>query len=229
MGLKPLIEANKVYGYRLIWKLLSPTPSLWAIWVHKYIFHENSLWMATNRKCSWIWQKILKLHDSATTLTRLDVHNGHSVSFWFDYWSSIGCLIDITRIIGAQNLGIPLNSIIREAAESYSRVRRHQADALDLVASTLENIIAKGFTESEDILLWRHGPDKSRPCFSSKLTWEHIINRRYLVSWCKGIWFKYSVPKFAFLAWLATKDRLTTLDRMGAMESMLIDDLCTLQ
>lgn len=87
-------------------------------------------------------------------------------------------LIDINGTRGARDLGIPLNFTIREATKSHHIVRRHRADALNLVESALEQIIVKGFSESEDILLWRHGPDKYRPCLSSKFTWEQIRNKK---------------------------------------------------
>lgn len=34
------------------------------------------------------------------------------------------------------------------------------------------------------------------------------------MEWYKGLWFKHHTPKFAFLAWLATLNRLSTGDRM---------------
>lgn len=35
-----------------------------------------------------------------------------------------------------------------------------------------------------------------------------------MVDWSNSIWFKYSVPKFAFQSWLAIRNRLSTKDRM---------------
>lgn len=34
------------------------------------------------------------------------------------------------------------------------------------------------------------------------------------VEWCKVIWFSQAVPRFAFITWLAVKDRLSTGTRM---------------
>lgn len=142
-------------------------------------------------KGSWIWSKLLKLRESAFSFVRWDVKNGHSVSFWYDDWSSMGRLIDITGTRGARDMGIPLNFTIRQAVDSRRRMRRHRSDARNLVEVALEHLFEKGFSDSEDILTWRHGPDKFRPRFSSKLTWEQVRCQKPLVSWSKGIWFKY--------------------------------------
>lgn len=40
--------------------------------------------------------------------------------------------------------------------------------------------------------------------------------RRQLVPWHKLIWFKQGVPRFAFITWLAVKDRLSTGVKMRA-------------
>lgn len=142
------------------------------------------------------------------------MQNGCSVSFWYDNWASMDRLIDFTRTRGSRDLGIPLNYTLRQAETSLNRTRRHRSEALNMVQSALDQLILKQFSETEDILLWRHGPDKYKSCFSSKLTWTQIRNSNPLVGWSKAIWFKYSIPKFAFLSWLALKDRLTTKDRM---------------
>lgn len=227
LGLRPLKEINTIYCIRLIWKLLSPKPSLWANWVHQNLIWDTSFWTTPTGNGSWIWRKILKLRDTALSFTHWNVNNGHSISFWNDDWSSLGRLIDITSTRGPRDLSIPLNSTVRQALDSHRRVRSHRSDAMNLVETALQQIAVKGFSESLDILLWRHGPDKFKPFFSSKLTWNQIRIQKPLVTCSEGIWFKYSIPKCALLTWLATKDRPTTLDRM-AVWSPGLSTLCVL-
>lgn len=81
LGLRPLTKANKVYGIRLICKLFALNPSLWVNWVHKYLIQEGLFWTGTIGKGSWIWRKILKLCDCASSFIHWDVQNGSSVSF----------------------------------------------------------------------------------------------------------------------------------------------------
>lgn len=46
-------------------------------------------------------------------------------------------------------------------------------------------------------------------------------------SWAKGIWISQATPKYAFIAWLASLDRLSTLDRV-AKWSRGLDETCVL-
>ena len=46
-------------------------------------------------------------------------------------------------------------------------------------------------------------------------------------NWARGIWFSQATPKFAFMAWLAMLNRLTTMDRV-ARWSQGVDVTCVL-
>lgn len=52
--------------------------------------------------------------------------------------------------------------------------------------------------------------------FSAFSTWDMIRVRRQLVPWHELIWFKQGIPQFAFITWLAVKDRLSTGVKMRA-------------
>ena len=43
-----------------------------------------------------MWKKLLKLSPLAMQLARMDVNSGSTASFWFDRWSSLGTLIELT-------------------------------------------------------------------------------------------------------------------------------------
>lgn len=154
------------------------------------------------------------MRDTTSTFTQWDVQNSHSISFWYDKWAPIGRLIDITGIRGPRELGIPTNSTLRQTVDTHHRVRRYRTYALTWIQLALQQIILKVFSEPDDILLWRHGSDRYQNSFSSRLTWNQIRNPSPLVSWSKAIWFKYAIPKYVFLSWIAVKDRLSTLDQM---------------
>lgn len=42
LGLKPLVEANKVSCLKLIWRILTARSSLWVQWVHRYLIRKGS-------------------------------------------------------------------------------------------------------------------------------------------------------------------------------------------
>lgn len=46
-------------------------------------------------------------------------------------------------------------------------------------------------------------------------------------SWVLGIWFSQATPKFGFMAWLSTMDRMSTLDRVARWNHR-IDTTCVL-
>lgn len=63
--------------------------------------------MAEKGKGSWIWSKILKLRDLATSFTHWEIKDGNAASFWYDEWSSLGRLVDISGTRGARDLEFP--------------------------------------------------------------------------------------------------------------------------
>ncbi|KAG7559687.1 Reverse transcriptase zinc-binding domain [Arabidopsis thaliana x Arabidopsis arenosa] len=67
-----------------------------------------------------------------------------------------------------------------------------------------------------DKVMWRHYPDDFRPEYSAASTWDQLRTHAATKEWSKVIWFPQTVPQFAFISWLAIKDRLTTGSRMRA-------------
>ena len=44
-------------------------------------------------------------------------------------------------------------------------------------------------------------------------TWNQLRTKAPVVDWWKVIWFSKSIPKHAFICWLAMRNKLTTKDR----------------
>ena len=65
-----------------------------------------------------------------------------------------------------------------------------------------------------DIVLWKNGDDDYLPTFSASRTWDQVRVKRDKVSWSKVVWLPQGVPRYAFILWLAIKNRLSTGDRM---------------
>ena len=66
-----------------------------------------------------------------------------------------------------------------------------------------------------------------KPKFVTRNTWSLIRSSSQTVNWHESIWFSYATPKYAFKAWLAMHNRLTTGDRMLVWNAN-IDASCTL-
>lgn len=67
---------------------------------------------------SWMWKKLLKYREVARPLHKMEVKSGNSTSFWYDDWSQMGRLIDLTGPRGVIDLGIPLQATV-ESVVSY--------------------------------------------------------------------------------------------------------------
>lgn len=78
----------------------------------------------------------------------------------------------------------------------------------------------------EDINLWkcRSGYKTS---FLTKETWLMVRVNHEKCDWVKGVWFSMATPKFAFISWLAMRDRLSTMDRVS-LWSQGVDTTCVL-
>ena len=66
----------------------------------------------------------------------------------------------------------------------------------------------------EDVSVWKFTADVFKPRFSTCNTWLLLRSPAPIVSWHSSIWFPHTTPKYAFMAWLAVHNRLTTGDRM---------------
>lgn len=56
--------------------------------------------------------------------------------------------------------------------------------------------------------------DRFKVNFNTKETWAATWEQMPKQEWYQGIWFSHVTPKYSILVWLATKNRLTTGDRM---------------
>lgn len=162
---------------------------------------------------SWIWRKIIKYRTVAKDFCKVKVENGQQTSFWFDNWSQLGRLVDITGIRGVIDMGIGRSMSVAEAWSSRRR-RRHRRDVLNSIEDALWSQY-QCKSEKSDLVLWRGKNDEFIETFSTRDTWNHIRTSSQQVAWHKGVWFPHATPKYSFCCWLAVQDRLATGARMA--------------
>ena len=215
LGLKNLATANRVSSLKLIWRILSTRDSLWVRWIWKYLIRKGSFWSVkvTSSLGSWMWKKLLRLRPLAMQLSKVEVNNGSNSSFWFDKWSPLGRLIEMTGDRGSMDLGIPIHTTVERAIQIY-RARRHRVNTLRLIDREILDLRSRGLTGGDDIYLWKQENGNFKEMFRSSQTWNLIRDRSLKVPWAKGIWFSEATPKFAFITWLAIHNRLATGDRI---------------
>ena len=216
LGVRKLRDSARVFALKLIWRLFTQASSLWVSWVRHYLLRYNSFWdVRDESKGSWIWRKLLKLRDVAYQFIKVEVKNGRSCHFWFDNWMGNGRLIDVTGAVGTTYLGVQRHAKVSSAAtEEGWRIRgqrsRRYHELYESIMATEPPKPEKG----EDIVLWRNGEEEFRDYFSAARTWDQIRVKRNKVKWNKVVWFPQGVPRYAFITWLAIKNRLSTGDRM---------------
>lgn len=163
---------------------------------------------------SWIWRKLLKLRQQAKTFLRSKVNNGNNTLFWFDDWLEMGHLIDTAGDVGTQVLGIQRYATVASAASSGRwNLRRCRSSHLRAMITRINSVPPPVEEACNDCMLWRHGEDDYKTCFSSRNTWNQIRRRGDQVEWSKLIWFSQAIPRYSFIAWLAIRNRLSTGDR----------------
>lgn len=72
----------------------------------------------------------------------------------------------------------------------------------------------RGLNQHDDVCLWKRENGEYKEDFITSHTWNIIRSKSPKVSWFKGIWFAEGTPKFTFVTWLATHNRLATGDRV---------------
>ena len=211
LGLRSLNEVNSVCCLKLIWRVLSAKESLWVCWIHRYLIRKGSLWSVNEGSYlgSWIWKNLLKFRPLASMLTRMEIGNGSYTSFWFDNWSPLGRLIDLTGSRGCITMGIPINTTVEAVVQIYRR-RRHRVEVLVQIEKEILNLRTRGLSLEDDTRLWKTEAGNFQSCFSTKQTWEIIRSQSPRVTWSKWVWFRGMTPKFSFITWLAIQDRLAT-------------------
>jgi len=155
LGLRSLIETNKVSCLKLIRRITSST-SFSSL-------KENST------LGSWMWKKLLKYRELAAGFIQTEVQNGRSTSFWFDNWSHLGRLIERTGQRGCIDMGFTLHATVSEAVLRHKK-RRHRIDTLNPIETALNDIRSKGHIEAEDIVRWKGKGNIFKTRFSTKET-----------------------------------------------------------
>lgn len=140
----------------------------------------------------------------------LKIRDGQTVRFWTDIWLPRGRLIDIRGEIGTQKLGIPRNAKISDVlVDGVWRLRNCRDQRIQTLMQEVR-ISSISLSATDDGVLWKQGPDDYGDRFAASDTWQQVRQQSGKIQWTKLVWFSQGVPRFAFITWLAFKDRLAT-------------------
>lgn len=72
----------------------------------------------------------MKYRVIAKPFHKVDVKNGRNTSFWFDEWSMLGTLMELTGTRGIIDMAISGNAILVSVLDTHRR-RRHRVEILN--------------------------------------------------------------------------------------------------
>lgn len=226
LGIRALKVVNRVNVLKLIWRMLSGA-SLWGKWVESNLLKHKTFWEISEKSQvgSWMWRKMVKMRDVARSFHKKELGSGETTSFWFDDWSIRGSLFTLLGERGIVDMGISREATVKEAV-SVTRQRRHRSQLLNNIESDLVIVKEKLRDEVEDVNMWRRKTGFKQK-FSTYETWLLMKIETGRCDWSRSIWFSQATPKYAFIAWLAVKDRLSTMDRISKWNRD-VDVICVL-
>ncbi|XP_048628766.1 uncharacterized protein LOC106360905 [Brassica napus] len=218
LGLKRLVDWNRVLGLKLIWLIFTAGGSLWVSWVRNHLIRNDNFWVLnpTHRE-SWIRRAICKLRAIARPMVLCEVGTGNTASFWFDHWTSAGPLIDLVGERGPIVTGLSINAVVADALtnEGWRLDRsRSRSPIISLVKACLPNAQEILSSEVEDRFVWYPEIGRGNGSFSASKTWRVLHPSPTQVPWHKAVWFAGRIPKHAFITWIAARNRMVTRDRL---------------
>ncbi|XP_048608720.1 uncharacterized protein LOC125584381 [Brassica napus] len=160
--------------------------------------------------------EVAQTETASEKFLRMEIRNGWRVKFWFDLWHPLGRMIDITGEVGIQKLGIRRNATICDVLRGNEWQFRYCRDpGIRLLGDQIRAFPVVLDPDAEDAVLWKKDVNVFQGVFEAHSTWNLIRVHKVVLSWSRIIWFPQNVPRFAFVAWLAIKDRLATGHRMS--------------
>ncbi|KAG2251719.1 hypothetical protein Bca52824_081855 [Brassica carinata] len=145
----------------------------------------------------------------------MELHSGQSVRLWTDLWHPLGRLIEVVGEIGTQKLGIARTALVCDVRnEGHWRFRRFRDRHMKDLIQAIENNRLEEDQLGQEVVLWRRNDTEFGKGFTTSETWQKIRIHSPAVPWSKVVWFPLGVPRFAFITWLAIRDRLSTGDCM---------------
>lgn len=181
LGFKCIKEANQVCCLKLIWKVISSQNTLWIRWIKSTYLQKDSFWTAKSKQGSWMWKKILKYRDIASSFHRVDVRNGRHTSFWFDKWSSKGRLHDLTGQRGYIDLANQAHATVELVIQTH-RKKYHCVEILNDIEEEIMSLKQRD-NNVDDISLWKSSEDMFSKCFKTRNTWRLLRGNRIKTEW----------------------------------------------
>ena len=210
LGIKRIKDWNKAAILKLVWRILTESSSFWVAWIHSILLRGRCFWFCNIPSSStWSWRKLLLSRTWSKGYFAPFIGNGRQTSLWLDYWLPNGrrfCDLLSFRLLSSTNL--PWNAKVADIiSEGRWAFLEGHADLLPLWDSI--NFLPQDHLP--DHYIWRGHPSGK---FNINSAWELIRESRPSNTFHHLIWFPGHVPRHAFILWIASMERLSTMDRL---------------
>ena len=210
LGVKKLKVWNKAATLKHVWRILGTKKSVWATWVHAVLLRGRSFWQVNiPSNPSWTWRKILQSRQWCQGLFRTSIGNGTSTFLWYDYWLLEGKrIIDILPHRTLSSTGLPWSAKVSDIMHEDTWLF---LDANASLQALWSSITFHPQPDMYDQCIWNGHPSGS---FTVNSAWEILRESRPKNTMHHLLWFKGHVPRQSFILWLASLERLRTMDRL---------------
>jgi hypothetical protein len=210
LGIKRIKDWNKAAILKLVWRILTESSSVWVSWIHSNLLRGRCFWFYTVPSSStWSWRKLLLSRTWSKGYFVPFIGNGRHTFLWLDYWLPSGrrlCDLLPFRLLSSTHL--PWNAKVAEIiSEGIWAFPEGHVDLLLFWNS----ITFLPQVHLSDHYIWKgHRSGK----FSINSAWELIRDSRPTNTLHHLIWFPGHIPRHAFIMWIASMERLHTMDRL---------------
>ncbi|KAJ6978454.1 hypothetical protein NC653_026761 [Populus alba x Populus x berolinensis] len=223
LAIKSLKIWNQAATLKHIWRLFEDKQSIWATWIHTIHLRHRSFWhIKIPSNPSWSWRKILQSQECCKGWFTPCIGDGTSTSLWFDYWLPDGKrLIDMFSLRTLTSTGLPWTATVSDIIHGD---RWHFPCTVHDLQPIWSTIQFSPNSNRTDHYVWIGHPSRK---FTVASAWELLRAKKPTNNMHKLLWYKGYIPRQSFILWLATQDRLSTMDRLY-MTGIVSNSTCIL-
>ena len=210
LGIMRLKEWNRAMMMKHVWRLIAKDfSSIWVKWIHSNLIKSKSLWeLKISQDSSWAWRHILKLRSKVKERIKMKIGNGQNTFMWLDNWHPLGPLLEKYGPRVVYDSGLDSHAKVKEVIQD-SQWCWPPANSWQLME--IKNKVDVRPNSEEDRAWWQPSPNG---CFSTSTAWDSIRSRKDEVEWYHLVWGQQTIPRHAFVLWMAIRNKLPTKARV---------------
>ncbi|KAJ9535522.1 hypothetical protein OSB04_un001343 [Centaurea solstitialis] len=225
LGVRDLRKWNHVLLTKQIWKIIGNGENLWVKWIHEYRLKGKCFWdVGSVFDAPWFWIKMVRFREKFRDHLVHMLGDGRSTFLWSDNWHLAGPLCKFITRREVYMAGLDWNMKVADlVVDGLWMWPPFVWRKIGLVLNVFQPSLKSGV---RDKIMWRNKEGILLDC-RVNFVWNDLYFDYPNAAWSNLIWFSQGIPRHAFFLWLAIKEKLRTLDRLGAWK-VTEDSLCVL-